>query len=360
MLHQQFQHRPIRPSRADWAVGTIALLHVLIALIFLVILSIAVDRAEAREAACPGDNLLDRLAVEAPDALSDLRAAADRIPNGTGLLWRVEADGVPPSWLFGTMHVSDPRVVEMSPAARSAFEASETVVLELQNMENASQMQAAILANPALTMLADGATLQSLLSGDQLQQVEAALDQRGIPLALVSRMQPWMVFTMMIVPECEMERRSRGLQALDMQLAQQAASGGKQLEGLETITEQLSVFVDMPLDLQVEILTQVAGAGPYFDDFMTTMTDLYLAGEIGMIRPMMELSLADISEEDRNAYAEFDRRLVETRNHVMVDRVQPVLEQGNAFVAVGALHLPGEEGLVDLLRDRGYRVTAVP
>ena len=62
---------------------------------------------------------------------------------------------------------------------------------------------------------------------------------------------------------------------------------------------------------------------------------------------------------DENAYADFMRLIVDKRNHTMAERAQPLIEKGKVFIAVGALHLPGEEGLVELLRERGYRVTAV-
>ena len=89
------------------------------------------------------------------------------------------------------------------------------------------------------------------------------------------------------------------------------------------------------------------------------MTGLYLAGDVGAIMlAMLQSSEATGLAED-SALNEFERNLIDNRNHTMAERLQPFLADGNAFVAVGALHLPGEEGLVKLLPGQGYRISAV-
>ena len=291
--------------------------------------------------------------------LAQIRREASQTPNGKGRLWRIEADGTDPSWLFGTMHLSDPRVLEMNEPARSAFDGADTVVLELKDIQNTAKLQAAMMANPALTMLEPGESLQSMLSQEDLETVEGILQERGIPLTLVSRMKPWLVFTMVALPECEMERRARGKHALDMQLARDAVAGGKRIEGLETVEEQVSALANLSLDLQVRMLIDVAALNTSQNDRVETMTDLYLAGDIGAIMPALLHSSEDSGLAEDSAFNEFERGMIQNRNHTMAERLQPILADGNAFVAVGALHLPGDEGLVELLRDQGYRVTAV-
>ncbi len=88
---------------------------------------------------------------------------------------------------------------------------------------------------------------------------------------------------------------------------------------------------------------------------METTTALYLKGEIGMIMPTLRKIVPDsLSEED---YELFLKYLISDRNHVMADRAVPIIDKGNAFIAVGALHLPGKEGIIELLRAKGYLVT---
>lgn len=344
--------------RTSWALGTMAILHIIFVLSFLIVLVLASTRADAASQACQGANLLEKLAAESPAELDGLRQAASLIPHGDSLLWRIEGDGLEPSWLYGTMHVTDPRVLKMSDAAHARFTGARTVVLESAELGDLGKAQATLMTDPELTMLTDGSTLQTLLDADDLKRVEAALDARSIPMALVSRMKPWMVFSIIAAPECELQRRGEGVPFLDKKLADDAIAAGKDLKGLETLAEQMSILTNLPIDLQIELLAETAALGSTLDDMMATMTDLYLSQQLNMIMPLIEHGARE-SGADHGAYAQFEKDMVETRNRTMAERLQPLLQNGNAFVAVGALHLPGKDGLVQLLRDRGYQVTAI-
>ncbi len=351
------------------------LFHVLFTLSFLVILIMAATQAQAetkakaettvatadssQPQACGGINLLEKLARENPRALEKIRLAASRIPNGDALLWRIEKSGYRDSWLYGTMHVSDPRVMAMSEAARNSYEMADTIVVESTEITDMVKAQAALLANPALSMLPEGSTLQTLLKPDEFQLVETVLKERGVPIALVSRLQPWMIYSMIAIPQCELARMQKNPTFLDKKLADDALAQGKALKGLETLAEQIGTLTDLPIELQVRLLTDTVALGSTLDDVMKTMTELYIQGQTGMIMPMIEWSSAQTGADDNDAYAEIEKQMVHSRNHTMVQRLAPMLEDGNAFVAVGALHLPGNDGLVQLLRDSDYTVTAM-
>ncbi len=359
MAHLFPNHRKLLWPTPNWALGTIAFAHVIFALAFLLILALATVDARAEDPACGGVNILDDMTRVTPEKLAEIRRDAEKTPNGNGLLWRIEADGVEPSWLYGTMHLSDPRVLEMNAPARAAFENADAVVLELKEIQNAQKLQAAMVANPTLTMLEPGESLSTLLSSKDYETIKGILEERGIPPMLVSRMKPWLIFATIALPECEMSRRAQGKHALDMQLALDAAADGKRLEGLETVEEQVSALANLPLDLQIKMLQDVAALDVSQNDRIETMTALYLAGEISAIMPTMIHTSEVVGVKEDGAFNEFERGLIVDRNHTMAERLQQILTDGNAFVAVGALHLPGEEGLVELLRNQGYRVTAV-
>ena len=127
------------------------------------------------------------MAQDDPARLASLRQAAEAEPNGHGLLWRISREGTAPSWLFGTMHMADPRVVQLSPAARSAFDGSGTVVIETTEVLDPSKMMAAMAANPELMMFTDDTTLTSLIPQEDRAAVEAGLSARGITLFLRMR-----------------------------------------------------------------------------------------------------------------------------------------------------------------------------
>jgi hypothetical protein len=333
------------------------------ALLILLALGLVWGTGQARaedDASCAGVSLVEQLARTDPEKLAAARADAAAVPNGSGLLWKVEKPGVSPSFLFGTMHVTDPRVTEMPEAARAAFDQAGTVVIETIEILDPAKAQAALLTRPELTMFTDGTTLTSLLNEEETEIISAELSRRGIPIALVSRMKPWMIAGLVALPACEMARKAEGVEFLDIKIATTARDQGKQLLGLESIGEQMEAMADLPIEFHIRGLVETIKLADLMPDIMATMTDLYLEGEIAQIMPVVLAAGPEELEDDASGYAAFEERIVRMRNHVMAGRAAPILDAGNAFVAVGALHLPGKEGLVALLQDAGYTVTAIP
>lgn len=332
------------------------------ALLILLALGLILGSGNARAddtAACNGVSLVERLAASDPQSLADARATASATANGKGLLWKVEKAGLEPSHLFGTMHITDPRVTRLPGAAQAAFDAAATVVIETIDILDPVKAQAALLSKPELTMFTDGTTLSSFLSGDDATLVETELSRRGIPLALVSRMKPWMIAGLVALPPCELARKTAGAEFLDISIANAARSEGKQLLGLESIGEQMAAMADLPMAFHIRGLVETIKLADLMPDIMATMTELYLEGEIALIMPVIMASGPETTGDDADGYAEFEERIIRMRNHVMAERAAPLLAAGNAFIAIGALHLPGDEGLVALLRTAGYTVSSV-
>jgi uncharacterized protein YbaP (TraB family) len=211
---------------------------------------------------------------------------------------------------------------------------------------------------PELTMFTDGTTIEKLLSHDDYVRLEEGLKQRGIPLAAVARMRPWMISSVVALPGCEMARKAKGVQFLDQKIATDAIASGKQVKGLETLSEQLQAMAELPTEFHLKSLIETLALGSKMNDVVETMTDLYLSGDIGMTIPMLKTVSPDGKDEEGD-YAAFEQRIILDRNKVMAERANPILANGNVFMAVGALHLPGEGGVIELLRKQGYTVTAV-
>lgn len=310
-------------------------------------------------AACDGTSLVEQLEISHPQKLAEARAEAAAVPNGSGLLWKVEKSGTDPSWLFGTMHVTDPRVTRMPAAAKAAFDSAATIVIETIDVLDPAKAQQALMAKPELTMFTDGTTLDAFLDEEETEIIKAELQRRGIPLVLVSRMKPWMIAGLVTLPACEMARKAEGIEFLDIKIANTARVQGKQLLGLESLGEQFAALTDLPIEFHVRGLVETIKLADLMPDIMATMTDLYLEGEIAQIMPVILAAGPEPLKDDASGYAAFEERIVTMRNHVMAERAAPILEAGNAFIAVGAAHLPGEEGLVTLLQNAGYTVSAV-
>ena len=171
-------------------------------------------------------------------------------------------------------------------------------------------------------------------------------------------MKPWVIAAMVAVPACELTRKAAGAPVLDARLAKDALASGKEIAGLETVADQLGAMASLPMDFHIQGLVDTLKLGDRIDDINETMVALYLEGRTGAIWPFVRAVLP--SEGDADAgFAAFEERMVTARNRTMADRAAPILNEGDAFVAVGALHLPGSDGLVALLRDKGFSVTAV-
>ncbi len=337
------------------ALGLIALANLLFALLLIVALLVGSSAVNAAPmAVCSGQDLLAELEESEPAKLEAVRREAARTPNGQGLLWKIEQDGLKPSFLFGTMHLTDDRVTGLTEEAHMAFDQSDTVIIETTDILDEKRAALALMAHPELMMLPGTDTLKSLLSEEDLAVVNAALEGRGIPPGSVTKMQPWLLTAMVSIPACEFARRKGGLVVLDAKIATDAEAAGKAVAGLETAVSQLQAMASLPVEFHMDGLVQTLKLGDRINDMFETLIVLYLDGEVGMVWPLFRSILPT---DDPDGYGEFERVMITTRNHGMVENAEPFLQAGGAFVAVGALHLPGEEGIVELLRKAGYSVS---
>jgi uncharacterized protein len=344
--------------RPESALRLIAMANTLFFASFLFLLLLASSKAHAEDIVCTGENMVATLQKDDPAAYAKLEAEEAATPNSAYRLWKIEKAGLKPSYLFGTMHMTDPRVIDLTPEAKAAYDGADTVVIESTEILDPQVAAKAMLARPDLIMFTDATTLTSLLSKQEAEKLNTGLTARGIPLATVNKMRPWMIATMIALPACEMKRKQGGAPFLDMKLAQDAKAAGKEIDGLETITEQLDAMNAVPLAMHVKSLVEVVALGDKMDDVMETMIALYADGRPGLIMPFMKsLSAQDLSSMNDEAYGDLEEIMITARNKVMVARGEKILAKGNAFIAVGALHLPGEKGLVELLRKGGYTLT---
>lgn len=172
----------------------------------------------------------------------------------------------------------------------------------------------------------------------------------GMPEAAVLDYKPWALVVLLSAPA------GAGGEFLDLALYRQAKEAGKQILGLESIDEQLAVFEGLDESQQVEMLRLTLAAQDHMDDLLGALITAYLAGDLAKLQHISArypaLGSGELGEHFREV-------AIDRRNHRMAERAAPQLERGGCFVAVGALHLPGEKGLLELLRQRGYQVRAV-
>ncbi|MDF1599455.1 TraB/GumN family protein [Mesorhizobium sp. YIM 152430] len=347
------------PDRlADTALRLLAALTTLAFASFTLILFAGIWAAQA-EAVCTGDDLLAIMERDDPAAYARLLDASAETPNGEAMLWRIETPEGAVSHLYGTMHVTDPRIAELDTEAGAAFDASGTLVIETTDILDPAAMMATMATHPDLMMFTDATTLSSLLGRQDRVKVEAAMTERGMSLASLDKMKPWMIAAMVTLPTCELARKSAGAEILDVALATRAETAGMKIEGLETTAEQLGAMAALPLDFHIRALVETLAMGETIDDVIETMIVIHRRGAPGLYWPFFEAALPG-DGSDGVAIAGFEQSVIVDRNRTMAERMKPLLDAGGAFVAIGALHLPGEEGVVALLERSGYSATPIP
>lgn len=276
--------------------------------------------------------------------------AGEERPYGQGLLWRVEKPGEPASYVYGTMHSADERIVDLPEPVAQAFAESEAVVLELvMGGDSAAQLTQALV-------LTDGSVLPDIVGDERFARITEIGTRYGMAPAQLQLFRPWAVMTFFSVPPQEMVRQAQGNLPLDQALQAQAQALDKEVEGLETISEQLAVFGELSPEDQIALLDVALDLNPQIEALYEDMKRAYLAGDLDGLHEMADRQSAGADPE---LTALFEDRLIDTRNRLMVERMADRLAQGKAFVAVGALHLSGETGILNLLADQGYSVTRV-
>ncbi len=261
-----------------------------------------------------------------------------------GLLWRISQGSAAPSYLLGTIHSADPRVVRLRPAVAQALDQSERFIMEMVP-------DPAAMAELAMRMLiTDGRDLEALLGTTLYDQVKKAMGDYGMPEAAVRNMKPWAVMAMLSTPKPSADP------ILDLVLYQRAATAGKPAAGLETAGEQLAVFDGLPLPDQIELLKLTMAQLTDLPRFFDRLIDAYASDDL---RGIADLNEANRRQNDSETVRRFSRRLIDDRNHLMLARMTPYLRQGKSFVAVGALHLSGPNGLLQLLQENGYTVKSI-
>ena len=261
---------------------------------------------------------------------------------GQGLLWRVTQQGVPPSYVFGTVHVAERHVSAQLDKVRDVLAGSEVFVMEAifdpDGIESLRKMM----------FFTDGARLQDVISAGLFTETLEILSAYHVRETDLAAMKPWAAYLTMSYPA------DLGV-ILDQRLLRLALETGLDTMGLESVAEQGSLFDSFSLDDQVRLLTDAVCHRELLVEDFAKMISLYTEGDLAGLSSYGQR----YSFDDNTLYETLTERLLTRRNRLMVERMQTALEAGRAFIAVGALHLPGEEGVLALLARLDFEITRV-
>lgn len=299
--------------------------------------------------------LLGLLAVGPPawaDRSRENPAAAERAEPPRGLFYEIDHDGRS-AYLFGTIHVGRQDFFPLEPGVSRALAQSDGLLVEIDATQD-DAMRTAILRH---AVLPEGQRLDAVLTPAERARLDARLDALDIPRAAMRPLKPWMValtLTMRSVHQDGFEPEF----ATDLHLIGLARAYDKTVAELESIDAQLGLFDALAPDEQRAFLNETLDAleSDERKDETRDLVDAWLAGDA---RALDRQSRESMRRSPRSASWMRDKLFTE-RNQRMAARIDRMLTEGRRpFVAVGALHLTGEDGLPALLKKRGYRVRSL-
>ncbi len=260
-------------------------------------------------------------------------------------LWKVASDKGA-IYILGSIHYLKRENYPLKKSIQEAFEDSRTLVLEIDPQRDTPERAQQVMLEKALYR--DGTTLQQNISPETYRLAKQRARELGIDLLQMSRLKPWFVaFSLTSVKLQKMGFDPNF--GLDRFLADQAKHGGKAIRGLETLEFQIGLLDQFSPAEQDSMLRQTLNELDLLDKSVEQVVQSWNSGDA---RGLEQLLLAGMKE-----YPEVYEKIVVDRNRRWLPDLIKMLEQGEkALVVVGAAHLVGKNGLIELLKQRGYTV----
>lgn len=324
----------------------------------LAVSALAAGTAQAQD--CTGTDLIAALP---PDEAASLHARADAVPFARGNLWQATRAGQQVT-LFGTYHLDDPRHDALIGALRPRLEAAAILLVEAGPLEQA-QLMRELARDPGLILLPDGSSLPDLMEPETWSALSDALSARRIPPFMGARMQPWYLAAMLAIPPCMTAGLAAGAKpdGLDSRILRLAEQSGLPVRALEPWNTAFGVFREMPMEQQIDMIRSTLALGAS-EDQIATLANAYFAGESRLIwefQRHVSLSLPGATPDEVDAdLARMEAGLVTARNRAWIPVIEDAAGTGPVFAAFGALHLPGETGVLNLLQQDGWTITPLP
>ena len=269
------------------------------------------------------------------------KSLAKKNNDNNTLLWQVSGKYLKkPSYLFGTFHLLCKDDIKFSEQLKNSLRTADEVYMEM-DMDDPSTMLSGLL----YMNMKDGKKLKDLYTADEYKKVESYFsDSLGMPMMMFQSIKPYFLVAM-LYPKMMNCNTASGVEEELMKLSKE---NKKEIKGLETMQFQASVFDSIPYEWQAkELLKNIDSFSIYKKEFDTMILE-YKDQQLSA----MEKLLAK-SEFGSDKYEDI---LLTKRNINWVDQLKSIMQKESVFVAVGAGHLVGEKGLLNLLRKEGYTV----
>lgn len=263
------------------------------------------------------------------------------------LLWEITGKGLTkPSYIYGTIHLIPKSDFFLTEATKKALNESQKVMFEI-NMKD-MQNPMLIFSIMSKAMMPRGQKLRDLISKEDYALVKTRFEEIGLPLPMLESIKPMFLSAMVEGGGNPMDTSAKGATtAYEMEIMKIADKDKKEMGGLETMEFQMGIFDSIPLKTQADMLVKSIKSVNNGDSEFKAMVELYKSQDIEAMAGTMK------GGED-NDLSKYESVLLTSRNKNWIPLIVKNSEGKSIFYAVGAGHLGGEMGVVNLLRKEGF------
>jgi uncharacterized protein len=273
-----------------------------------------------------------------------MAGAATPAPTAKNTLWSIQGRDNK-VYLLGSMHML--RSSDVLPAAiDAAYADAESLLMEI-DMDNLDPMASQKIVMQ-LGMLPEQQSLENVLDAASYAKVVAYAREVGLDPRLLNRFRPW--FAAMTLTQMNLTKNGFDLNSgVEMRLTARATADGKEIQGLETLDEQLGILAALPPQQQREFLLYSVEDSARVREEVDKLVSAWRKGDLK--------SLSALLSEGFDKYPQLYKPLTVERNRRWIGRIEDLLDDKEDYlVVVGALHLVGEDSVVELLQKKGYKV----
>lgn len=261
------------------------------------------------------------------------------------LLWEISSkDVAQPSYLFGTMHLLCAEDAKLSDSLRYAIRTAKQVYFEI-DLDNMLEMVGAM----RYLNMNNNIKLSDLLTDAEYKRVKDYFSKNKtmLPLSMMERMKPYFITS--LISESKFPCATKD--GMEQVIMKEAKKDGKKINGLESVKFQASVFDSIPYQRQAkDLVKMIDSSGKGNDDSDVKLIEVYRSQDLNKMQQMTA------GEEGLNEYLDL---LLYNRNANWVKMIPDIIKSKQTLFAVGAGHLGGEKGVINLLRKAGYTVRPV-
>ena len=260
------------------------------------------------------------------------------------LLWEISGKQLTaPSYLFGTFHLICKDDIPFGEQLNKAIKSTDEIYMEMDMDDPATMMGGLLLMN-----MRGDSTLKKLYKDEEYKKVEKFFnDSLHIPIGMFQKMKPFFLMAM-LYPKMLPCKTMSGVETELMTLAKE---NKKEIKGLETMAFQAAVFDSIPYTQQAKELLKTIDSLEAYKKYFDTMVRVYKSQQLNKIEDLF--SKSEFGMQDNQDI------LLDNRNKNWVNQLNVILKKESVFIAVGAGHLVGNMGLINLLRKEGYTLRPI-